>query len=101
MGELCDHIKASFSESEVCERAEDDANMSVVKEMSMDVINLQRLNDLERMLQSLTDDAEAAKGWPQVPLSDAPSEDDDTKSSQTKSRKGGSKQQKKKKKGRK
>jgi hypothetical protein len=103
MGELCDHIKASFLESGVGERAEDDPNMSVVKDMSMHVISLQRLKDLERMLQSLEDDAEAAKGWPQVPSSEESPEDDDDKSSQTKSRKGGSKQQKqqkKKKKGR-
>jgi hypothetical protein len=101
MEELCDHIKVSFLESGVCEQAEDDSNITVVKEMSMHVIGVHRLKELERMLQWLEDDAEAAKGWPQVPLSDAPPEDDETKSSQTKSRKGGSKQQKKKKKGRK
>jgi hypothetical protein len=100
MGELCDHIKASFAESGVCERAEDEPNITVLKEMTMHVIDLQRLENLERMMKSLEEDAEAAKGWPQVPLSDAPPEDDDTNSSQTKSSKGGSKQQKKKKKGR-
>jgi hypothetical protein len=100
MDELCDHIKASFLESGICERVENDPNMAVLKEMSIHLVDLKRLEDLERMLQSLEDAAEAGKGWPQVPSSDAPSEDDDTKSSQTKSRKSGAKQQEKKKKGR-
>ncbi|KEQ75319.1 hypothetical protein M436DRAFT_61734 [Aureobasidium namibiae CBS 147.97] len=77
-------------------------------------VNLQRLEETKGMLQSLEDDAEAAKGWPQVSLNDAPPEDgqaskktkededtgnDGTKSSQVKSKKGKSKEQKKKKKG--
>jgi hypothetical protein len=74
---------------------------------------MQRLEETKRMLQSLEDDAEAAKGWPQVPSSDASSGDDqalkkaneseaaradDTKLNQAKSKKSKPKEQKKKKK---
>lgn len=73
-------------------------------------VNLQRLEETKNMLQSLEDDAEAAKGWPQVSLSDTLLEDgqaskktkedeitgnDGTESSQVKSKKGKSKKKKK------
>lgn len=113
MIELRKGISASVMRSNMHREIETQGEESVIGGICEDDINLQRLEETKSMLQSLEDDAEAAKGWPQVASSDVlpedgqapnkPQENEDartngTKSSPVKSKKGKSKEQKKKKK---
>jgi hypothetical protein len=112
MEELCECIRASFVRANMHQKIRIRLEAEMSGEIYLYEDNIRRLEDTKRMLQSLEDDAEAAKGWPQVSMSDGPlgndqapknaneGEDagtDDTKSSQVKSRTGKSKVQKKKK----
>jgi hypothetical protein len=115
MEELCECISASAMRANMHQKIRTRLEAEMVGEIYLYEENLSKLEETERLLQSLEDDAEAAKGWPQVSLGDgsfgndqAPKNanegddagTDDTESSQVKSRKGKSKVQKKKKKGR-
>ena len=112
MDELCNGILDSIERANTHQKMRGHLEASALHKKYLYHINLQRLEELKSMLQSLEDDAEAAKGWPQVSLSDGTPEDDqapqnagegedaeadDDKSSQVKSRKGKSRGQKKKK----
>lgn len=107
-------IWASIMQANFHREIEKGKGASTLGGMEVHDVNLQRLEETKCMLQSLEDDAEAAKGWPQVSSSDVPPEDgqaakktkegedartDGTKSSPVKGKKGKSKEQKKKKKG--
>lgn len=113
MTELRKGICASVMRANMHREIETQGEESVIGGMFEDDVNLQRLEETKSMLQSLEDDAEAAKGWPQASSSDVlpedgqapkkPQNDEDArtngiKSSPVKSKKGKSKEQKKKKK---
>jgi hypothetical protein len=120
--ELSQSIRDSFLKLGVHREIPDQEHVddSVLDEMMVHLVNMQRLVETEDMLRSLEEDAEAGLGWPEVSLSEgAPEADqgpktqldeeasadlvaqnedtDHTKSSEFKSKKGKSKQQKKKK----
>ena len=110
MTELRKGIWTSIMKANFHREIEESANTLARGGLFVHDVNLQRLEETKGMLQSLEDDAEAAKGWPQVSSSDTPLEDgqaskktkededaktDGNESSQVKSKKGKSKKKKK------
>lgn len=76
MVELRKGIWASVMRANMHREIETQGEESIIGGISAHDVNLQRLEETKSMLQLLEDDAEAAKGWPQISLSDVPPEDD-------------------------